>query len=44
MCLAYPQSEADYFCSRACREESLNKNLDYDYCDEETMVSEEETT
>ena len=44
MCLAYPQSDTDFFCSRACREESMNKNLDYDYCDEETVVSEGEST
>ncbi|KAF9479965.1 hypothetical protein BDN70DRAFT_894481 [Pholiota conissans] len=25
MCLTFPQSETDYFCSRGCREESLNK-------------------
>ncbi|KAF8896056.1 hypothetical protein BD779DRAFT_1608450 [Infundibulicybe gibba] len=25
MCLTLPQSEADYFCSKACRDESLNK-------------------
>ncbi|KAF9463922.1 hypothetical protein BDZ94DRAFT_1358674 [Collybia nuda] len=25
MCLTLPQSEVDYFCGRACREESLNK-------------------
>ncbi|KAF9260051.1 hypothetical protein L218DRAFT_625005 [Marasmius fiardii PR-910] len=27
MCLDLPQSEMDYFCGRACREEALNKNL-----------------
>ncbi|CAA7269532.1 unnamed protein product [Cyclocybe aegerita] len=32
MCLAYPQSDTDYFCSRACREESMNKELQYDDC------------
>ncbi|KAF8183441.1 hypothetical protein BJ912DRAFT_853652 [Pholiota molesta] len=26
MCLTFPQSESDYFCSRGCREESLNKH------------------
>ncbi|KAJ3515130.1 hypothetical protein NLJ89_g1944 [Agrocybe chaxingu] len=32
MCLAYPQSDTDYFCSRTCREESMNKELQYDDC------------
>ncbi|KAK7031155.1 hypothetical protein VNI00_013570 [Paramarasmius palmivorus] len=27
MCLELPQSEADYFCGRACREEALDKQL-----------------
>ena len=26
MCLVLPQSEADYFCSRACKEDSMNKD------------------
>ncbi|KAF8972244.1 hypothetical protein BDZ97DRAFT_1650119 [Flammula alnicola] len=30
MCLTLPQSDTDYFCSRECREESLNKHMDYD--------------
>ncbi|KDR68588.1 hypothetical protein GALMADRAFT_231236 [Galerina marginata CBS 339.88] len=30
MCLTLPQSETDYFCSRGCREESMNKQLEYD--------------
>jgi len=43
MCLSYPQNDVDYFCSRACREESMNKFLEYDYCDDEqTVVSESE--
>lgn len=25
MCLMFPQSEKDYFCSRACREDALEK-------------------
>ncbi|KAH9481193.1 hypothetical protein JR316_0005713 [Psilocybe cubensis] len=29
MCLTLPQSDTDYFCSRGCREESLNKHLEY---------------
>ncbi|KIJ98118.1 hypothetical protein K443DRAFT_680995 [Laccaria amethystina LaAM-08-1] len=28
MCLVMPQSETDYFCGRACREESMNKYPD----------------
>jgi len=28
MCLALPQSESDYFCSAACREDALNKEID----------------
>ncbi|KAF8808630.1 hypothetical protein BYT27DRAFT_7222792 [Phlegmacium glaucopus] len=34
MCLALPQGETDYFCSRACREESMNKEKEYDDCSE----------
>ncbi|KJA16184.1 hypothetical protein HYPSUDRAFT_302503 [Hypholoma sublateritium FD-334 SS-4] len=30
MCLTMPQSDTDYFCSRACREESLNKQVTFD--------------
>ncbi|PPQ63939.1 hypothetical protein CVT24_009114, partial [Panaeolus cyanescens] len=30
MCLTLPQSETDYFCSRACREESMNKQQEYE--------------
>ncbi|PPQ92583.1 hypothetical protein CVT25_007275 [Psilocybe cyanescens] len=30
MCLTLPQSDIDYFCSRGCREESMNKHLEYD--------------
>jgi len=30
MCLTLPQSDTDYFCSRVCREESLNKQGGYD--------------
>lgn len=33
MCLTRPQSHTDYFCGRACREESLNKH--YEVTDEE---------
>jgi hypothetical protein len=45
LCLAYPQSDMDYFCSRGCREESMNKYLEYDYCDDgETVVSDTEVT
>lgn len=25
MCLALPQSDVDYFCGKACRDEALNK-------------------
>ncbi|KAJ7683699.1 hypothetical protein B0H17DRAFT_1204999 [Mycena rosella] len=28
MCLALPQSDADYFCGRDCREEAMNKSLE----------------
>ncbi|KAF9533961.1 hypothetical protein CPB83DRAFT_417424 [Crepidotus variabilis] len=38
MCLSYPQTESDYFCSRACREESMNKFLDIDGEDSETTI------
>lgn len=34
MCLVLPQSDSDYFCSKACREESMNKRYD-DEDDEE---------
>ncbi|KAF8910521.1 hypothetical protein CPB84DRAFT_1672686, partial [Gymnopilus junonius] len=34
MCLVMPQSDTDYFCSRACREESMNKETYYDEEDE----------
>ena len=30
MCLTLPQSEADYFCSRVCRDDSMNKPVEYD--------------
>ncbi|TFK36681.1 hypothetical protein BDQ12DRAFT_686325, partial [Crucibulum laeve] len=30
MCLVLPQSETDYFCGKACREESMNKQLEID--------------
>ena len=30
MCLTLPQSENDYFCSRLCREDSMNKPVEYD--------------
>lgn len=28
MCLVLPQSETDYFCSMACREEAMHKHYD----------------
>ena len=30
MCLVLPQNETDYFCSRTCREESMNKDKEWD--------------
>jgi len=36
MCLVLPQSNNDYFCSNACLEESMNKQID-EHDDEEHM-------
>jgi len=37
MCLMLPQSNDDYFCSKACLEESMNKQIEED--DEEEHMS-----